>query len=131
MSLSPAHISARPSGDGHCAEGYMPNTRRKFFLNEQNVVIAREAAAWAKCDVPKVLSRELPEYGAKISESRVYKLRAGTDGVSASTWEAIKAHRLARALRQRAEAEAVIRQSLGELAELYPDAVEQVLRGGK
>lgn len=125
--LSPAaFISARLTPE-QCqyAEKTGMKTTRKIFLNEQKVIRKREIATWAKSDVPKVLSREI----VILSESRIYKLRAGLDDVSTSSWEAIKAHRLARAHRQMAEARAVIRQSLGPLTDLYPDAIERVLDG--
>lgn len=66
----------------------------------------------------KVVARELG-----VSENTVKKLRAGTQGVSLETIQAI--------CRRDPTIRALVIQSLGPVAELDPQAVNKILRGGK
>lgn len=97
---------------------------RRVTVNPDAKKVNVELAIWAKSAPAKVLSLR-----TGISQSRIYDWRSERFGANAATMEIVRRDRLGHARAQIEQAKAVIRQSLGELAELYPDAVEQVLRG--
>jgi succinylglutamate desuccinylase len=100
-------------------------TRRVTVNPEANCVNA-ELKAWASSAPAKVLALR-----TGISKSRIYDWRTERFGANAATMEVVRADRLANARAQIEQAKAVIRLSLGPMADLYPDAVEQVLKGAK
>lgn len=120
-----ARSHTRPSGDGQYAEGGVLKNTRTNCVNAQKVAVKSELAAWSKSAPAKVLS-----FRTGISESRIHDWRSGRFGANAATMEVVRADRLANARAQIEQARAVIRQSLGPLADLYPDAVDKIA-GGK
>jgi hypothetical protein len=93
-------------------------------VNLERFCVNSELKAWAESAPAKVL-----QFRTGISASRIYDWRSGRFGANASTLEIIRRDKLAFAREQMEQARAVIRQSLGPMADLYPDAVERVLGG--
>jgi hypothetical protein len=102
----------------------MGKNTRTLCVNAQKNVVKPELSAWANSAPAKVLAAR-----TGISESRIYDWRSGRFGANAATLEIVRADRFAAAKAQLAQARAVIRQSLGPLADLYSDAIERVLGG--
>jgi hypothetical protein len=115
---------ARPSGDGHHAEGQVGTYTRRVTVNPDAFCVNAELKAWASSAPAKVLSLR-----TGISKSRIYDWRTERFGANAATMEIVRADKLANARAQIEQGRAVIRQSLGPLADLYPDAVNRILEG--
>lgn len=121
----PGELSAYGVPDSRqYAEKLMGTNTRSITVKPEAFAVKSELAAWAKSDQAKVLSIR-----TGISVGRIYDWRSERFGANAVTLEIIRAGRLREAKRRISEAKAIIRQSLGELANLDPDAVEKIVRG--
>jgi hypothetical protein len=118
----PASFSDRQHRQLSASEKHMRTYTRGITVNPATIAVKNELAAWAKSAPAKVLSIR-----TGISQGRIYDWRSERFGANAATLEVIRNDKVSEARRQIIEARAVIRQSLGAMADLYPDAIDKIM----